>query len=37
MSSPKNTRSLLQLLQNYYCEIVGVPVGLDWLKEVKAY
>ncbi|EAF3055093.1 L-rhamnose isomerase [Listeria monocytogenes serotype 1/2c] len=22
---------------NYFCEINGVPVGLDWLKEVKAY
>lgn len=22
---------------NYYCEISGVPVGLDWLEEVKQY
>lgn len=22
---------------NYYCESKGVPVGLDWLPEVKAY
>lgn len=22
---------------NYYCEINGVPIGLDWLAEVKSY
>lgn len=22
---------------NYYCELQGVPVGLDWLTEVKDY
>ncbi|MFU1792241.1 L-rhamnose isomerase [Paenibacillus azoreducens] len=22
---------------NYFCEINGVPVGLDWFKEVKSY
>ncbi|MBL1225136.1 L-rhamnose isomerase [Enterococcus sp. BWR-S5] len=22
---------------NYYCEVKGVPVGLDWLPEVKEY